>query len=256
MKEEDWLRAATEYRRSLLCEPDVETADTLTLRLGVCLRRGGEPDRAVDALRRMLDGAGRKDLSRVAVREIALAYYGSGRPGEGARFLEKLRADDPSLFLASGGPHLLGVGSLFQGAWAEAHEAFRVGAADASWPGEAALRDLDAISLQGMRLDRKSPALAACLSAVVPGAGKAYAGRFRDGLYSLLTVGVTLWQSIDGFSDGGADSGRGWIYGTLSTGFYMGNVYGSAVAARIRNERSEVDLQERAAAAAFEAGSP
>jgi TM2 domain-containing membrane protein YozV len=83
----------------------------------------------------------------------------------------------------------------------------------------------------------KSKFQAAALSAFIPGSGKIYSGRIADGLYSLLLVGLTAWQSYDGFEDDGASSAKGWIFGVLGTAFYLGNIYGSAVAVEIYNRK-------------------
>lgn len=81
-----------------------------------------------------------------------------------------------------------------------------------------------------------SPFLAATLSTLVPGAGKFYAKRWKDGLTSLLFVGLTAFQSYRGFSARGAESVYGWVMGTFSAGFYIGNIYGSQKAAKDYNK--------------------
>ena len=55
----------------------------------------------------------------------------------------------------------------------------------------------------------------------------------------------SLGRAYDGYSDKGTRSVKGWIYGTIGTIFYLGNIYGSVVAVRIQNERLENDLLKR-----------
>ena len=76
-----------------------------------------------------------------------------------------------------------------------------------------------------------SPFLATALSTIIPGTGKIYAKRWKDGLSSFLFVGLTGFQSYRGFNKSGIKSTYGWIMGGLSFGFYLGNVYGSYKAA-------------------------
>ena len=83
----------------------------------------------------------------------------------------------------------------------------------------------------------KSRFLAGLYSAIIPGAGKAYSGRFTDGIYSLLVIGLTGWQAYNGFHDDGRRSTKGWIFGILSGGFYLGNIYGSVIAADLHNHQ-------------------
>jgi hypothetical protein len=82
-----------------------------------------------------------------------------------------------------------------------------------------------------------SPFLAATLSTVIPGSGKIYAKRWKDGLSSLLFVGLTGFQAYRGFNKNGTESVYGWIMGGLSFGFYISNIYGSQKAAKQYNIR-------------------
>lgn len=90
---------------------------------------------------------------------------------------------------------------------------------------------------------RKSPLLAGTLSTFIPGAGKAYAGKWKDGLVSLLFVGANAYTSYRGFSSAGIRSPYGWLFGGLSAGFYLGNIYGSQKAARIYNHELESKIK-------------
>lgn len=101
-------------------------------------------------------------------------------------------------------------------------------------------------------LSHKSGLTAGLMSAVIPGSGKVYCNRTMDGLYSLIIVGLSVWQAYDGFADDGVRSTRGWILGALGAGFYGGNIYGSVIAADQHNRsvfrgfltglRIEIDL--------------
>lgn len=86
---------------------------------------------------------------------------------------------------------------------------------------------------------RKSPALAALMSAVMPGSGKAYSDRWGDAVISLLFVGSNAWASYRAFNKKGVKSVNGWIFGTLAFSFYSSNIWGSAKAAK--NYNSEVN---------------
>jgi hypothetical protein len=90
---------------------------------------------------------------------------------------------------------------------------------------------------------RKSPFVAGALSTFLPGAGKAYAGRWKDGLVSLLFVGANAYSSYRGFSNGGIRSPYGWLFGGLTAGFYLGGIYGSQKAARIYNHELEAKIK-------------
>ncbi len=111
-----------------------------------------------------------------------------------------------------------------------------------------ALRDL---SHEGLTMRRKSPGLAMAMSALVPGSGKFYTGDWKDGIISLISIGITSFQAIRGFSINGTASTYGWIYGSIATGFYLGNIYGSFTSSKRYNKRQADKLAQKMDAAFF-----
>jgi hypothetical protein len=91
----------------------------------------------------------------------------------------------------------------------------------------------------------KSPVLAGCFSAIIPGTGKFYTRNWTDGLFSVLFIGGNAWQAYRGFNEHGIKSGYGWFFGSLSASFYIGNIFGSAKAAKRYNKlkKDEIDNQ-------------
>ena len=86
----------------------------------------------------------------------------------------------------------------------------------------------------------KSPALAGVLSAVIPGSGKMYVGEWGDGITALLATGLLAFLAYDNFK---ADhTARAWIFTGLGAFFYAGNIYGSAAAAQIYNEKVDFEF--------------
>lgn len=92
----------------------------------------------------------------------------------------------------------------------------------------------------------RSPGLALAFSTVVPGTGKIYAGYWKDGIISLIFVAATGWQAYRGFDNKGVNSVSGWIWGSIGTGFYFGNLYGSYKSAKRYNYRQNETLHKRA----------
>lgn len=90
---------------------------------------------------------------------------------------------------------------------------------------------------------RKSPFVAGAMSTFLPGMGKVYAGKWKDGLVSLLFVGANAYSSYRGFSNSGIRSPYGWLFGSLTAGFYIGGIYGSQKAARIYNHELEAKIK-------------
>jgi tetratricopeptide (TPR) repeat protein len=101
-----------------------------------------------------------------------------------------------------------------------------------NFPGE--LMD---ITESAKNLKFKSPAIAGVLSGIVPGTGKVYTHNYIDALISFVFIGSNAWQSYKGFEKNGIKSVSGWIFGGLSLGFYVGNIYGSVKAAKKYNKK-------------------
>ena len=90
---------------------------------------------------------------------------------------------------------------------------------------------------------RKSPFVAGAMSTILPGSGKVYAGKWKDGLVSLLFVGANAHSSYRGFRSVGVRSPYGWLFGGLAFGFYAGGIYGAQKAAKIYNHELETKIK-------------
>lgn len=98
------------------------------------------------------------------------------------------------------------------------------------------LRDLKRMSETWKTEPHKSPLLAGLMSGIVPGTGKIYTGRWKDGLFSLLLLGTSGWQAYRIISRKGIENPGAWFFGGMAVGFYTGNVYGSVKSARQFND--------------------
>lgn len=98
---------------------------------------------------------------------------------------------------------------------------------------------------QAMSIKRKSPAVAGIMSAIIPGTGRMYVKDWKDGIVSLFFVGTMAFQSVRGFNKSGVKSTRGWIYGGIGFGFYLGNIYGSVVSAKGYNKKSHSSIRTK-----------
>jgi len=96
-------------------------------------------------------------------------------------------------------------------------------------------KNLISLSESAARTKFKSPFIAAGFSSIIPGTGKFYTKNWADGIFSILFVAGNAWQSYRGFKEHGIKSAYGWAFGTLSASFYIGNIFGSAKAARRYN---------------------
>lgn len=90
-------------------------------------------------------------------------------------------------------------------------------------------------------LKRKKPIVGVFLSAIIPGAGKLYAGEWEDALIDFVTTtssGVLAVRAINKYN---TNSPYVWFLCTAAVGYYSGNLYGSYHSVQHYNERN-IDL--------------
>lgn len=87
----------------------------------------------------------------------------------------------------------------------------------------------------------KSTWMAAILSALIPGLGKAYVDEYADGITALLATASLSYLSYSDFKAGHIF--RGWLFGGLAAGFYAGNIYGSIASTQIYNVKIQYNFE-------------
>jgi len=87
-------------------------------------------------------------------------------------------------------------------------------------------------SLSGFR--QRSPALAGLYSALVPGLGKYYAGKKKQALAAFLPVISLAALTYEAYRKDGVKNARFIGFASLFSVFYIGNIWGSTLAVKIR----------------------
>jgi hypothetical protein len=82
------------------------------------------------------------------------------------------------------------------------------------------------------KYSRKSGLLAGAYSALLPGAGKLYLGRKKEGFNMLLASAVTGLQAYESYRRQGMLSPRFIVFGGAFTVFYVANIYGAVAGTR------------------------
>lgn len=232
--------AAEEYERLIFVQP---TNDTLRLDLLRAYRRGGLAGRGLEKWTTWQ--AQNFEPSRPLRTEHARLLLAGGRPGEARQLAGRTGALDSGFVRRV---HFLGL--FLEQNWRQARDTLLQIPATEKLPRRP---EFEKLLDRGIAAKRKKPALATGLSLVLPGAGKAYAGQWKDGVISLIFVGVNAWQTYRRFDKEGTDTFWGWVHGGLGLGFYIGNVYGSHKAARKFNSLQHMRFQREAENLAFPA---
>ena len=88
-------------------------------------------------------------------------------------------------------------------------------------------------------LDRsqKSPRLAGTLSAVLPGAGQGYVGKWSDATLAFVLNGVFIWGSVEAFHQDEDVAGSFLL--AMEATWYFGNIYNAVNGAQKFNRATD-----------------
>lgn len=235
----DYERAAGEFQRYGFLVSGGDLTDSLLFRIGMCHQLSENFSMALDYYQRIIGNSGQSMLVDQAHFQIANTYFAEGRYIESEHYIESTLPIVNSELAKLKMSQLLGMDYLRQHRWKKAENQFAFSTGKADGAQDSISLALQNFSHAGTQLRYKSPVLAGIFSGFLPGSGKFYTHNYTDGLYSFILIGIMAWQSYDGFNKNGKDSLKGWIYGGLGTVFYLGNIYGSLISAKLYNRQLE-----------------
>ncbi len=230
LDEGEYYRAVTEYKKFLFLFPDSEKADYALLRVGLAHYRGQEYETAAHtfaAVREKVEG-GRYAADSGYFEGLSL--WKLGRFDRAEMTFERVVALTPSSEyapLALLGKSLVSFDAKNTPDCRKELERFL-----SSYPQDARaknVRETIALLDENRELPRKSPVTAGVMSAIVPGSGYMYAGRYADGITALIVNGLFIAGTIVAVHQ--ENYAVAAIVGGIGLPFYVGNIYGSANAA-------------------------
>jgi len=229
-EQKDYIRAANEFERYLFSFDSLpENADSLYYKIGFSYKLGGDIPQAIAYFQR---SSFKKSPLQIAICYALIENY--DKSNALAEFeISKNSETTPLLSYYK----LMAFNYIQKKEWSKAVNSLT------NCPDDSLADLLGCFAEEGRHFLRKSSFLSGLFSSVIPGVGKVYCGHTWDGFFSLLTIGLTGWQSYVGFSSkDGIHSVRGWAFGLAGSMLYLGNIYGSIVSARIYNEEKETAL--------------
>jgi tetratricopeptide (TPR) repeat protein len=236
--EGDYIRAAGEYQRYLFYFPQV--ADKTLYKMALCYRLGGEIRRAIMFFENILREYPESELVTSVHYQIGYSYFLIGQYERSISYLSENLSEVEDGWKSK---YLIGLNYLQRKRWSDARLIFdSLASTSIDEKLKISVLTVKKKAENGERLPYKHSIIAGFLSAILPGTGKMYCKLYSDGFFSLALIGGTGWLAYDGFHRGGINSVKGWFLGTLSGIFYLGNIYGSAVAAQNYNRRIENEL--------------
>ncbi|HMK64328.1 MAG TPA: tetratricopeptide repeat protein [Thermodesulfobacteriota bacterium] len=242
MNEKEYYRAITEYLRFRLLFPDSERVDYAFLQVGKAYLLGGEPERAAQRLRQVREKFPTSTLATQSWFLEGLATWKGKKSKEAQALFEALANEDPESVYA---PRALAAIALIRleaddpKGTEEALDLF-----GSRYPDNPHLEQVRAarhLVTEYRSLPQKSEILAGILSGIIPGAGYAYAEEFATGAMSLGVNGAFIGATWTAFANG--LEAVGILAGGIGLPFYIGNIYGSALAVRKWNQAVKVQGQ-------------
>lgn len=237
----EYARAIVELERFLHFFPEEPEVPRARYLIGLSHLRGRNYEAARKVFQALIGRYPSTPVAEQALLMYAESYYQQGAYEEAERLYRQIIAAQPGSELANKALYRLGWSLMQRGKWQEASENFReVPKTSPLFPRSS---DLSRRSLLGADLPAKNPTTAGVLSAVVPGLGHAYVGRYKDGIVALLLNGLFIWAAYECFQEDLAVLGG--IIGFLELGWYSGTIYSAVNSAHKYNRAARNDFLRR-----------
>ena len=229
--EGEYIRAAGEYQRFLFATDSFpQNVDSIFFKIALCYRFSENYQYSISYFKKIANEYDQSHLLGEAYLEIGICYSLIDSFEESNKVLKDYFMNESTVNIRA--KQLITLNHIQKKEWDKAREFLSDSASKQS--------QIFLLLGKGENLPKKNSFVSGMFSAVIPGAGKCYCGRPMDGLHSFVTTGITTWQAYEGFKADGIHSVKGWIFGVLGGLFYLGNIYGSVVAADIYNEEQEI----------------
>ena len=207
--------AITEYKRFLFFDPDAPRAGVTYRNIGRAHREQGHWQEAIAAMRTAVQHASDREENSEFQLELAVLLIANQNYDLGRLELIKMTMRNPCAPLCRRALFLQAVANVYQFRWEEAREMLSNYTRD---------EKLDTLLENAANVPQKSPRFAKVLSAIVPGAGQIYAGKWRHGLNALVLNGVLGYLTVDAVLDRHYLDAVLWG-GTVFSRYYRGNIF-------------------------------
>lgn len=238
----DYIRSAKEYERYMISCPD--DSDKALYKIGLCYRHTNNIDKAISIFQKIINEYPNSELKFSANFQIGYTYFISGQYKNSQSHIYDLSKRELTINQRKKLDILSALNHLKQREWRLANELIRNSPDQLSEDQniDRILSDLKKISFDGVNRKHKSRFWASFMSAIVPGMGKIYCQQYGNGFFSFITVSSTGFLAYNGFKENGLKSVKGWIFGSLFSIFYAGNIYGSGISALAYNDYVESEI--------------
>jgi len=246
LAEDEYYRAITEYKKFLFLFPDSGKADYALFGVGTAYYRGEEYEPAARTFAALLEKYGKGAHAAPSAYFEGVSLWKLGRFDRAEAAFDRVAALEPASEYAP--LSLIGKSLLSYDAKNDPGCRGELARFLESYPQDARaerVRQTIALLDRNREVPRKSPAVAGVMSAVVPGSGYMYAGRYGDGVVALIVNGLFIAGTVAAIHQ--ESYAVAAIVGGIGLPFYVGNIYGSANAATKWNIGVRKELREKIA---------
>ena len=218
--------AITEYKRFIFFHPDDIRVAQIYDKIGLAYRTQGLWEEAILALKNAVLNANTDEEKSQFQLNLAVTLIASKNYDLARLELVKVMLRNTSEKTYERSLFLQAVTYIYQYRWDDARKVLKDYTTDES---------LDQFLEKAINLPQKSTTLAKVLSAVIPGTGQIYAGRWGGGLNALGLNGALGYVTVDAVLKGYYIDAVLWTY-FIFRRYYMGNLYRSGTAVETYNQ--------------------
>jgi tetratricopeptide (TPR) repeat protein len=244
MREGDYFRAITEYKRVLFFAGDDSIKDHCLLQIAKAYRRSGKFELAIEnAAAVLMTSAASPALRFDANVSLGMCYLEANMPQLALQyFTAASQLPDTTRFARL----CVGVVKAETRDYEGAGQSFGdAGHQSALVRLRTAAEECSALVKEYSQRPQFSSTVAATLSSVLPGAGQLYSGHTYDALQAFLYTGSMTLAAIAVYRYERSVSGHlGWTYVgiTVAGMFHLSNIIGAARTAEYRNWKTHTDM--------------
>lgn len=244
MAEGEYYRAVTEYKKLLILFPDSKRTEYAEFRIATAYYRGEEYESAARAFAAFQERHPGSGYAAEAGYYEGISHLGLNRPGKAESAFTRVAAAHPDS--EYGRRALLGTSLIRFDRNDTAGCRRQLERYLVDYPADdrrEQVRDAMGLLERNREPARKSPLAAGILSALIPGSGQVYAGRYGDGITSFFLNGLFIAGTVMSVKQ--ENYAVAGIVGTIGVPFYVGTIYGAANAATKYNLGIKNDLRRR-----------
>lgn len=226
----DYYRAIGEYKRYVFYNPSGKFVKKSAYRIGMSYLYAGKLEEAAPVFEK-IQGDYTGAVAEAAVLAEAWTYFTKKDWQYSSTVAGKLAAGP----LKARAEYLGGLNLINMKQYGEAGGVFEKLADDKELGGSSAA--LAAFLKKSNDIPQRNAVLSSVFSAILPGAGYAYCGKWVEGIVSLALNAFFIYNTYNAFANN--DNAAKYGYGVPAAVFYFSGIYGSAGAASRFNEEEE-----------------